>query len=55
MVATLNVNPMQTTNAAGSFRTLSDGFIQGVAMDDPATGWSLTTVPRRRTPAISVG
>jgi len=43
MVATLNVNPMQTTNAAGSFRTLSDGFIQGVAMDDPATRWSLTT------------
>ena len=43
MVATLNVNPMQTTNAAGSFRNLSDGFIQGIAMDDPATRWSLTT------------
>lgn len=36
MVATLNVNPMQTTNAAGSFRNVSDGFIQGIAMDDPA-------------------
>lgn len=36
MVATLNVNPMQTTNAAGTFRKLSDGFIQGIAMDDPA-------------------
>lgn len=43
MVATLNVNPMQTTNAAGSFRTLSDGFIQGIAEDDPATRWSLAT------------
>lgn len=36
MVATLNVNPMQTTNAAGSFRNVSDGFIQGMSMDDPA-------------------
>lgn len=36
MVASLNVNPMQTTTALGTFRTLSDGFIQGLAMDDPA-------------------
>jgi hypothetical protein len=36
MVSTLNLNPIATTNAAGSFATLSDGFIQGMSMDDPA-------------------
>jgi hypothetical protein len=36
MVASLNLNPMQTTNAAGSFAIQSEGYIQGFAMDDPA-------------------
>lgn len=30
-------NPMLTTSGAGLFRLSSDGFIQGVAMDDPAS------------------
>jgi hypothetical protein len=33
---TINVNPMATTNASGSFSLDSDGFIQGFSMDDPA-------------------
>jgi hypothetical protein len=41
MASTLQINPMLTTNAAGSFRNLSGGFIQGVAMDDPAIRNSL--------------
>ena len=28
--------PMATSNAAGSFTVQSDGFIAGVAMDDPS-------------------
>ena len=36
MVASLNFNPMLTTNAAGSFSVTADGFWQGIAMDDPA-------------------
>ena len=36
MASSLNINPMATTNAPGTFRILSDGFIQGIAMDDPA-------------------
>jgi hypothetical protein len=32
----VSINPMQTTNAAGSFSVQSDGYVQGVAMDDPA-------------------
>ena len=34
-------NPMATTNARGSFSIYSDGFVQGVAMDDPAARYSL--------------
>ena len=41
MAATLNVNPMQTTNAAGSFGVLSDGYIQGISEDDPALRFEL--------------
>jgi hypothetical protein len=41
MVATLNLNPIATTNAAGSFATLSDGLIQGMSMDDPANRYEL--------------
>lgn len=36
MVATVTLNPLVTTNAAGSFSLYSDGVIQGTAMDDPA-------------------
>lgn len=34
MVATINFNPIQTTNVQGSFGISSDGYIQGCAMDD---------------------
>lgn len=32
----ISVNPMATSNAAGSFSVQSDGYIQGVALDDPS-------------------
>lgn len=35
-MANLSLNPMATTNALGSFGVQSDGYIQGVALDDPA-------------------
>ena len=43
MSSVLSVNPMQTTNALGAFHTQSDGFIQGVAMDDPAARYALAS------------
>lgn len=43
MSSVLTVNPMQTTNAAGTFYTKSDGFIQGVALDDPAARYALAS------------
>lgn len=36
MVATLAFNPGVTTNAAGTFNTESNGYIQGTMLDDPA-------------------
>lgn len=41
MAQVLTASPMQTTNAAGTFGVKSDGFIQGVAMDDPANRFNL--------------
>ncbi len=32
----ISINPLLTTNAAGSFQTQSLGYIQGVALDDPS-------------------
>ncbi|HHP5643251.1 TPA: hypothetical protein ACSC6H_005145 [Klebsiella variicola] len=42
-MANLSLNPMETTNAAGSFGVQSDGFIQGVALDDPANRFNLAS------------
>ncbi|PEN24992.1 hypothetical protein F0332_020480 [Klebsiella grimontii] len=42
-MANLSLNPMVTTNAAGSFGVQSDGFIQGVALDDPANRFNLAS------------
>jgi hypothetical protein len=42
MVGTLNINPIVTSNAAGTFSITLDGFIQGMAMDDPAVRYQLT-------------
>jgi len=41
-VPNLPFNPAVTTNAAGSFSAQSVGYIQGVALDDPAVRNSLT-------------
>ncbi|CEU81800.1 hypothetical protein F0422_20300 [Salmonella enterica] len=43
MSSVLSVNPMQTTNARGTFYTKSDGLIQGVALDDPAARYALAS------------
>lgn len=37
----ISVNPYATSNAGGSFNTTSEGFIQGVALDDPAIRFEL--------------
>lgn len=42
-MASLSLNPMATTNAAGSFGVQSDGLIQGVALDDPANRFNLAS------------
>jgi hypothetical protein len=42
MVASLTLNPMATTNAAGGFAITLDGYIQGMAEDDPAVRFQLT-------------
>ena len=41
MTSTLNLNPIATTNAAGSFSISSSGFIQGAMLDDPVARYSL--------------
>lgn len=33
----MSINPVLTTNAPGSFNITSEGYIQGVALDDPAS------------------
>lgn len=42
-MANLSLNPMATTNALGSFGVQSDGYIQGVALDDPANRFNLAS------------
>lgn len=42
MTTTVSFNPMATTTAAGLFGTSSDGYTQGVAMDDPASRYWLS-------------
>lgn len=41
MVTSVSVNPLVTTNAAGSFQIASVGLIQGTAMADPASRFQL--------------
>jgi len=41
MSASISLNPMQTTTAAGLFSTNSNGFTQGDAQDDPAVKFAL--------------
>lgn len=39
----ISLNPMRTTNAANMFGIQSDGFYQGVALDDPANRYNLAS------------
>jgi hypothetical protein len=41
MTAAITFNPYLTTNAEGSFSIKSEGYVQGMAMDDPAIRNSL--------------
>ena len=45
MPSNISWNPLVTTNAAGSFSTQSEGFAQGVALDDPAVRFYLAGGP----------
>jgi hypothetical protein len=38
----ISINPVITTNAAGTFNISLDGLMQGMAMDDPAIRYQLT-------------
>lgn len=40
-MSNVSFNPMQTTNAAGSFSVQSEGYVQGTALDDPAVRYQL--------------
>ena len=42
MAANIAFNPLLTTVAAGTFSTTTDGYIQGVMMDDPAVRYALS-------------
>ena len=42
MTANLSINPILTTNAAGSFGVQTSGYIQGTAMDQPAARFWLS-------------
>jgi len=41
MANSISLQPLATTNAAGSFSVQSDGYVQGVALDDPSIRNSL--------------
>lgn len=43
MASGLNVNPYTTTQASGLFATDSSGYVQGLALLDPATRYALAT------------
>lgn len=43
MTASVSLNPMATTNAAGLFSVNSQGFTQGDAQDDPAVKFALAS------------
>ena len=45
MAANVSFNPLLTTNAYGSFSAYSDGYTQGVMMDDPSARFTLDGGP----------
>ena len=42
-MAGITINPALVTNAAGSFSITSEGYVQGVMLDDPAVRFALAT------------
>lgn len=52
MAANVSFNPVLTTNALGSFSTQSDGFVQGVMMDDPASRFYIDGAPLASTETL---
>src|ERR1019366_3185877 len=42
MVANISFNPVITTNALGTFNITTNGFIQGMALDQPAVRFELS-------------
>lgn len=45
MPSNIALNPFQTTNAQGTFSIQSGGYVQGVALDDPAVRFALAGGP----------
>lgn len=43
MSGSIAFNPFSTTNAAGSFNTTSEGYVQGIFLDDPAIRFELAS------------
>jgi hypothetical protein len=52
MAANISFQPFATTNAAGSFSIQSDGYVQGVALDDPAIRFALSGGPLAATESL---
>lgn len=42
MAGSISFNPYATTNAGGSFNVTSQGYVQGIFMDDPAARYALS-------------
>src|ERR1700761_8222273 len=45
MPSNMSFNPIVTTNVQGSFSVQSEGFVQGVALDDPVVRFYLAGGP----------
>lgn len=52
MAANISFQPFQTTNAQGTFSIQSEGFVQGVALDDPAVRFALAGGPLATTETV---
>lgn len=52
MAQNISINPMLTSNAYGSFSYQSDGFVQGVMMDDPASRFYIDGAPLASTETL---
>jgi hypothetical protein len=52
MASNISFNPFTTTSVAGSFSVQSEGFVQGVALDDPAVRFYLAGGPLASTETL---